>query len=65
MGKIKIDEKECIGCGLCAEICPKTFKIEGDNVKLKKEEPNITSCEKEAIDSCPTGAIKISKTDSP
>ena len=38
MAKIKIDEELCIGCGLCAELCPKTFEMKGDKAKVKKAE---------------------------
>jgi len=59
MAKIKIDEELCIGCGLCAELCPKTFEMKGDKAKVKKAELNNADCEKDAADSCPTSAIKI------
>lgn len=60
MAKIKIDNDLCIGCGLCADLCPKTFEIKGDKAKVKKAEVSDTECEKDAADSCPTSAIKIS-----
>jgi ferredoxin len=52
---IKIDKKKCIGCGLCASVCPKVFEMESDKAKVKAQE-NIP-CVKEAIESCPVEAI--------
>jgi ferredoxin len=60
--KVTIDEKGCIGCGLCESICPEVFKMNGENraeVMInnidKKYEPDC----KEAAADCPAGVIKI------
>ena len=58
MAKIKISE-ECIGCGSCVSICEKTFELRGNKAIVKKQPEKIT-CEKDAADSCPVNAIKIS-----
>ncbi|MBU0466342.1 MAG: ferredoxin [Nanoarchaeota archaeon] len=60
MAKIKIDEKKCIGCSLCSELCPKSFELRGDKAVVKKPNVDKTTCEKEAADSCPVDAIIIS-----
>ena len=61
MAKIEIDEDECIGCALCAEICNKTFEMDETKAKVKKSKVDkVTSAHKEAADSCPVSAIKIS-----
>lgn len=56
---IKIDKEKCIGCGLCAAISEKSFKISNEG---KAEVLEITSEEesqvKEAMESCPVGAIE-------
>lgn len=59
--KVKVNKDACIGCGACEAICPNVFKIEDDgfsNVKVdnvpKDDEENV----RDAIDSCPTGAIE-------
>ena len=53
-----VDPNVCIGCGLCAQLCPKVFALQDDG-KSKAvnptgdDEANIQS----AIDSCPVTAI--------
>jgi ferredoxin len=55
----KVDQNKCIGCGLCVTICPKVFKLE-DDAKSHVISKKITGCNiKEAIDSCPVGAISL------
>lgn len=53
-------EDTCIACGLCEEICPAVFKVNGiskvqKNVKLDEYEEKI----KEAANGCPVEAIKF------
>lgn len=59
MPKITINKKKCIGCGLCTEICSKTFVMDGDKAKVKRPQVDKITCEKKAESSCPVGAIKI------
>jgi len=59
MPKVSVDKEKCIGCQLCTEICPKTFKMVEDKAATKKSEIDKVTCEKEAADSCPVEAIKI------
>jgi len=60
--KIKIDKEKCIGCGTCAVIAPKTFKL-GDDGKAEVIEPPGDKKEKikEALDSCPVDAIEYTE----
>ena len=60
MAKITVDEDTCIGCGLCASICPQAFEMGDDNkAKVKGD-----SCEGQDINDvasqCPVEAIKVS-----
>lgn len=59
--EITINKDLCIGCGLCTTIAEKTFKLDDDG-KVGIINPNGNSEEKikEAAESCPVGAIKIS-----
>ena len=51
----KVDSKKCIGCGLCASICPSVFEIKDGKAKVKSQEQE--KCVQEAISSCPVKAI--------
>lgn len=53
---IKVDKKKCIGCGLCAEICPEVFEM-GEDGKSRVKKQRKLPCVKEAVDSCPVNAI--------
>lgn len=58
--KVKVNQDSCIGCGACASICEEVFEI-GDEglskVKVDKVPEGKEDSAKEAIESCPTGAI--------
>ena len=55
---VKVDENKCIGCGLCASLCPDTFQM---NLDGKSEVVNSTDsdCAKNAAVNCPVEAILI------
>ncbi len=59
MVKIKVDKEKCIGCGLCASQCGKVFALGKDGKAYVKAQKDIP-CVKEAIESCPVGAISES-----
>lgn len=58
---VKIDESRCMGCGICASICPDGIEVIGGTAKIKNE--NAT-CIKEAAASCPRHAIILENTES-
>jgi ferredoxin len=62
MPRLTIDKSKCIGCGTCAAIAPKSFKL-GDDGKAQPIEPpgDNEAVIEEAIDSCPVSAIKSLK----
>ena len=53
---VKVNQKKCIGCGLCASICGEVFEMD-KNGKAKVKAQKKTSCVEEAIKSCPVQAI--------
>ena len=59
--KVKVNDDACIGCGACAAIAPEVFEINDEGLSSAINEEvsaeNVDSC-KEAIESCPTGAIE-------
>ncbi len=55
-----VDRDLCIGCGLCASICPEVFEMDDEGKAIVSAQPaERTDTLKEAIDSCPTTAISI------
>ena len=58
--KICINKNDCIGCGLCADIAPEVFEVDGGTAAYIGEitDENINSAA-EAADGCPVGAISI------
>lgn len=59
--KVKVNEDACIGCGACAAICSEVFEINDEglsSVKVDTVSEADTDSAKEAIESCPTGAIE-------
>ena len=62
MPKVAVDKDLCIGCGLCADMCPDVFEL-GDDGKadVKSEDAAKASIAgaKDAASTCPTEAIKV------
>jgi ferredoxin len=52
---------DCIGCGLCASVCPEVFHMTGDNLSEASGEavaPAYETAAREAQESCPVSAIE-------
>lgn len=59
--KVNVNSDACIGCGACAAIADEVFEINDEGLSEVKTD-SIDDSEidnvKEAIESCPTGAIE-------
>ena len=58
--KVSLNSDECIGCGVCNQVCPDVFGMEvalGVAKVLRPETDEL--CAQEAEKSCPVGCIRI------
>lgn len=55
--KVKVTE-ECIGCGLCASICPQVFEMDGDRSTVVGDGDCCVDAVQEAAAACPVNAIE-------
>ena len=57
--KITVDQELCVGCGVCANLCPEVFEIQDDGKVKVINKDNYENCDcEEVINNCPVGAIK-------
>jgi ferredoxin len=57
--KVVVDPKLCLGCGTCVALAPKSFRLNKEGKAEVLEPPgDDEKTIKEAIESCPTAAIK-------
>jgi len=61
--KAKVNEEACIGCGLCEQVCPAVFVMDGEtaNVQIDLVPAEEEAACREAADACPVTAIEIEK----
>lgn len=59
--KALVDHDICIGCGICATICPEVFKMNDDKATViqKPVAPENEASAKEAAEACPVTAISL------
>ena len=57
--KTRVNE-DCIGCGMCVEVCPEVFQINGDGYSHVVGDPdNCSDCVYQAAEICPVNAIEV------
>lgn len=59
--KIKVNQDACVGCGACTNVAEDLFEIDDSGLSKEKNEVVPEGKEeeaKEAIETCPTGAIE-------
>lgn len=65
MKKVTVNKDKCIGCGACVGLVDQVFEFGDDdlaqvknNVDFKNMNQDLADEVKDAIEGCPTGAIK-------
>lgn len=59
--KVEVDQDLCISCGACIDTCPEVFDWNEDEkayAKVDEVPPEVEEECKEALEGCPTEAIK-------
>ena len=62
--KVKVNKDACIGCGACAAICDEVFEINDEGLseaKVEEVKEELQDEVRDAVDSCPTGAIEVNE----
>ena len=55
---VKVNQEKCIGCSMCAGMCPETF-VMGASGKAEVINDETTDGAKNAAANCPVGAITV------
>lgn len=59
--KVFVEDDLCIACGNCIEICPEVFQWNDEGISeavTDEVPPDMVETAHEAVESCPTDAIK-------
>ena len=59
--KATVDPDLCTGCGLCVDVCPEVFELEGEvaTVTVDEVSADVEDTAQEAVESCPVEAITL------
>jgi ferredoxin len=59
--QLNLNIEDCIGCGVCCQVCPDVFLLDEDAGKARIADASSADRKEnlvmEAIDSCPIGCI--------
>ncbi len=57
---VKVDQNKCIGCGMCASLCPEIFQMNlNGKAEVVSSQENDSALK--ASEACPVEAISINK----
>lgn len=59
--KAKVDQTDCIGCGVCTQICPNAFRLNEQGVAEVYTEitADLELSTIEAANACPVSVIEV------
>ena len=61
--KVRVDQWVCVGCGVCASLCPDVFEMDEEGRSRVRviiiQDEEVYKCVMDAVEACPTLAITI------
>lgn len=60
--KVVIDKPACCGYGICAEICPEVYKLDGNGIVYVEDEivpEGLEERAREGAEACPQSALAV------